>query len=133
MKRVGAAVATALLTALAACMDFLTDAATAIAYDIEEAVGSGNGSATTTLVHVPKTRRGGCENDYRVQFSRDAALVVWCRAAGSSTESVSSHSTTYHLRFVTVPETLIVDKKKGESLSIELATAAGKPAIVAVR
>ena len=37
--------------------------------------------------------------------------------------------TTYHLNFVQVPETIIVDKKRGEALSIELARGSGKPAV----
>src|SRR5882672_7531077 len=37
--------------------------------------------------------------------------------------------TTYHLNLVQVPETIIVDKKRGEALSIELARGSGKPAV----
>lgn len=119
---------------LASCFGFI-DAATAIAYDIEADAGrfARSGAASATIVHTPMSSRGGCKDDYRVQFSRASALVVWCRAPGSTTATVSSHTTTYHLRFVDVPETIIVDKRHGESLSIDLARGAGKPVVAAVR
>ncbi len=124
----GAAVLAALICA---CGDAFTDAATAIAFDLEAAAGpfEQSSAAVTTIVHVPSARRGKCADDYRVQFSRASALVVWCGAPGNPSETLSSHTTTYHLIFVQVPETIIVDKKRGESLSIELAKGPGKPAI----
>ncbi len=127
------AVTAACVAPLAACPGAFYDAATAIAYDIESHTARHTRAGTSTLVHVPKSGRGGCKDAYKVQFSRAAGLVVWCWAAGSTTQAVSSHATTYHLRFVDVPETIIVDKQRGESLAIEVARAAGKPAITAVR
>lgn len=59
--------------------------------------------------------------------------MIWCCAPGSATETVSSHSTTYHLRFVEVPETTILDKKRGESLAIDLVRGGGKPMVAAIR
>lgn len=128
--------ALALAAALAtACDEFLVDAATAIAYDIERQAGSfaRSGAERATIVHIPSSSRAGCKDDYRVQFSGSSALVIWCRAPGSATETVSSHSTTYHLRFVEVPETTILDKKRGESLTIDLMRGSGKPVVTAVR
>jgi len=120
-----------LIAPLTACLDFLTDAATAIAYDIESHTASfaRSNAAMATLVHVPKSSRGGCEDGYRVQFTRASSLVVWCRAPGSTAQSVSSHTTTYHLRFVDVSETIIVDKRRGEPLSIEIAKGPHKPVV----
>ena len=120
----------ALAVSIAAC-SILEDAATAIANDLEAGAGRFERStdAATTIVHVPSARRGGCADDYRVQFSRASSLVVWCYAPGDDTKTVSSHTTTYHLNYVDVPETIIVDKKRGESLSIELAKGAGKPVV----
>ena len=120
-----------IMVPLTACVDFLADAATAIAYDIESHTErfARSGATTTTLVHVPKASRGGCTDGYRVQFSRAAGLVVWCWAPGSTTESVSSHITTYHLRFVEVSETIIVDKPRGEPLSIEITKGRHKPVV----
>lgn len=124
-----------LTTALATACDALLDAATAIAYDIEKQAGNfaRSGAERATIVHVPASTRAGCKDDYRVQFSGNSALVIWCRAPGSTTETVSSHSTTYHLRFVEVPETTILDKKRGESIAIDLVRGSGKPAVAAVR
>lgn len=113
---------------LAGCDFTLEGGATAIANDIESQV-KGAASGTTLLVHRTTKQRGGCADAYKVQFSRDAGMVVWCYAPGNTTEVVSSHSTTYHLRFVDVPETTIVDKPKGEPLRIEIERGAGKPVV----
>lgn len=56
-------------------------------------------------------------------------MVVWCYAPDSATEVVSSHGTTYHLRLVDVPETTIVDKQRGEPLSIEFEHGPGKSVV----
>lgn len=119
---------------MASCSDFF-DAATAIADDIESGIGAFNHSSgqTTTIVHTPTASRGGCADGYRVQFSAASALVVWCRAPGSTTESVSSHTTTYHLNYVDVPQTTIVDKEAGQPLTLDIAKGPGKPIVTGVR
>ena len=116
MRRRRARAAAALLAASLAACSLFEDAATAIAYDLEAGVGpfERSNDATTTIVHVPSARRGGCADDYKVQFSRASALVVWCYAPGDPEKTVSSHTTTYHLNYVDVPETIIVDKKRGD-------------------
>jgi len=114
--------------ALTGCWVNLEDGATAIANDIESHV-KGAGSGTSLLLHRTSKKRGGCADAYKVQFSKDAGMVVWCYAPGSTTEAVSSHITTYHLRFVDVPETTIVDKGKGEPLQIEIERGAGKAVV----
>jgi hypothetical protein len=133
LRRARALPLIAALPMLANC-DALTDAATAIAYDIEAHAArfAASGEATSTLLHVPQARRGGCADTYRVQFSQAAGLVVWCRAPGSATGTVSSHITTCHLRFVDVPATTIVDKSKGEPLSIAFEKGPGKAVVVKV-
>jgi hypothetical protein len=124
-----ALLAAACAAALAGCRVNLEDGATAIANDIESHVRGGS----SLLVHRTTPKRGGCGDAYTVQFSKDAGLVVWCYAPGSATEVVSSHITTYHLRFVAVPETTILDKGKGEPLTIEIERGAGKPLVRRVR
>lgn len=118
----------------AACADLLADAATAIAYDIEAHAARfvASGAGESTLVHRPQARRGGCADAYRVQFSQAGGLVVWCRAPRDDSVTVSSHITTYHLRFVDVPATTIVDKARGEPLSIGFAKGAHKPVVARV-
>jgi hypothetical protein len=129
-KGLRVAAATALATTLSACMVFF-DAATSIAYDIESGAHRLESSPETelTIVHTPRTAWGDCADAYRVQFSRDSLIGVWCYAPDDPTKVVSSHVTTYHLNYVDVPETTIVDKKKGEPLSIELTKSTGKPVV----
>jgi hypothetical protein len=124
------AAAAALGAALCAC-HVLDDAATSIAYDIEAGVGRLEHSSDPALtsVHAPTASRGDCADDYKVQFSRASALVVWCYAPGDPEKVASSHTTTYHLNYVDVPETTIVDKKRGDPLSIEIAKSPGKPVV----
>ena len=116
--------------ALWAC-SVLFDAATSIADDIETGSKrlSGSPDRELTIVHMPQASRGDCADSYRVQFTRDSLIGVWCYAPDDPTKVVSSHTTTYHLNYVDVPETTIVDKKRGEPLSIELEKAPGKPVV----
>lgn len=109
----------------------LFDAATSIADDIETGAKQLESSSQSelTIVHTPRALRHDCADAYRVQFARDSLIGVWCYAPDDPTKVVSSHTTTYHLNFVDVPKTTIVDKKKGEPLSIELVKGAGKPVV----
>src|SRR5258706_6417078 len=88
------------LLTLGACADAFTDAATAIAFDIEAAVGpfERSSAAVTTIVHVPSARRGGGADDYRVQFSRASAPVGSVGAPGNPSADGFSHTTHYHLK-----------------------------------
>ena len=99
----------------------LTDAATRLAYDIEAGagrVGRAEG-ATYTLVHRVPSSAGECVGPYTVQLDKVGAIIVWCKdAAGDAT--VSSHSTSYHGRFVDTPQKRIVDKLANEALVIDL-------------
>jgi hypothetical protein len=121
------AMALALGLAAVGCLDFLYDAATALAADIQ---GHAKRVSRTAISfeHRPDPGRGGCADAYKAQFSANAGLVVWCYAPGGGTQVVSSHITTSHLPWVDVPNTLIVDKQRGEALSIELTPQGnGKP------
>jgi len=116
--------------ALGAC-SVLLDAATSIADDIETGAKrlQSSSDAELTIVHTPKASRSDCADAYRVQFTRDSLIGVWCYAPDDPSKVVSSHTTTYHLNYVDVPETTILDKKKGEALSIELEKTGGKPVV----
>src|SRR5262249_25683038 len=117
----------------AACFacSVLFDAATSIADDIETGAKrlESSNERELTIVHIPQASRSDCADSYRVQFTRDSLIGVWCYAPDDPTKVVSSHTTTYHLNYVDVPETTIVDKKKGEPLSIELTKSPGKPQV----
>ena len=116
---------------LAGC---LTDAATRLANDLESGaghVGRGNG-AQWTVVHCTPSQRGECEGDYTVQFDKVGAIIVWCKDK-AGTNVVSSHSTSYHARFVDTPRTYLLDKKAGEPLVIELERQDGRIVVVDAR
>jgi hypothetical protein len=116
---------------LAACSDFMTDSATRAAYDLEKAADTlqRSSASTYTLVHRPKASPEGCSHGYSVQLSRQSSLVVWCKSADGAT-NVASHTTTYHLRYVDVPEQINLEKHAGEPLTIELQQTSGKPKVV---
>ena len=122
--------AVAIMVLLAGCV---TDAATRIAYDIEAAadrVGQHDG-ATRSVLHRTPSKAGECVGRYRVQFDQVGALIVWCTSA-DGTRTESSHSTSYHARFVDTPSTIIVDKGAGEPLVIDLERRGGRIVIVKV-
>lgn len=99
-----------------------TDAATRIAYDIESGVDAFRRSNAKTyeIRHVPQGMPDGCSEAYTVQFSANSSLVIWCKESAGG-KITSSHTTTYHLRFVKIPTTFKLDKAAGEATIIELA------------
>jgi len=116
---------------LSACF---TDAATRLAFDIEAAadrVGRAEGSRFT-LVHRTPSKSGECVGPYKVQLDHVGAIVIWCRDA-TLDQTVSSHSTTYHARFVDTPETHILDKPAAEPLVVELERRDGRVVIASVK
>jgi hypothetical protein len=111
----------------------LTDAATRLAYDIKAGaarVGSANG-AGYVIEHRTPSRRGQCAGRYTVQLDQVGALIIWCRDEGGE-EVVSSHSTSYHRRFVDTPRTWILEKGAGETLLIRLERRNGRILIAEV-
>jgi hypothetical protein len=120
------------LGAAAGCGEF-TDAATRIAYDIEagaDRLGKQEG-ARTSIVHHEPSKRGECEGPYKVQLDKVGALIVWCYDASGRT--VSSHSTTYHARFVDTQQTWLLDKPAGSDLVIEVERRGGRAVMVEAR
>jgi len=110
-----------------------TDAATRIAYEIERKVGrlEKADGATLTIRHETPSKAGECGGPYRVQFDRAGALIVWCHDAEGNV--VSSHSTSYHRRFVDTAETFIVEKPAGSVLLIQVTRRNGRAVITQVR
>ena len=119
------------LNFIPACSDLWTDSATRAAYDLEQAADAmrRSSASTYTLVHRPKASPEGCADDYTFQLSRQSSLLVWCKSP-SGDKNVSSHATTYHLRFVDVPEQTVLQKRAGEPVTIELQKTSGKPLVV---
>jgi hypothetical protein len=119
--------------AMAAGCDIATDAATRLAYDIEagaDRLGSAPGDRYSVLHRTP-SKAGECAGPYTVQFDKVGALIVWCKDASGQT--VSSHSTTYHARFVDTPRTYILDKPAGATLTVELERRGGRAVVADVR
>ena len=56
---------------------------------------------------------------FAFQLSRQSSLLVWCKSADGAT-NVASHATTFHLRYVDVPEQIRLEKRAGEPVTIEL-------------
>jgi hypothetical protein len=108
------------LSATAACGAF-TDAATRVAYDLEGGAKRLRASTerTLTVEHVPEATPEGCPGDYTLQLSQESALLVWCQDSIGGPSS-GSHTTTYHLNYVGVPQTLLIHKHAGEHAWIEL-------------
>ena len=110
-----------------------TDAATRLAYDIE--AGSSrlrnDAGATYSIRHKTPSKAGECTGPYKVQLDKVGALIVWCRDAAGDT--ASSHSTSYHSRFVDTPQTYLLDKPPGSVLTIDLERRGGRAVIVDVR
>jgi len=119
---------------LAACGDFLTDGATRVAYDLEHAIQKVPGEEHGRLVlqHVPKASPEGCDSDYKIQLSENSLIGIWCIDARSG-KVTGSHTTTYHLNFVKVPRTWILDKRAGVATTITLERQGGDIVVVDVQ
>ena len=83
------------------------------------------------VVHRTPSKDGECVASYKVQVDDAGAIIIWCYDA-SGTETVSSHSTSYHGRYVDTPKTYILDKPAGEPLLIELERQGNRAVIVDV-
>jgi hypothetical protein len=109
-----------LFLAAAAGCDAFTDAATRIAYDIEAGAGrlGKEAGATYSIRHTTPSKSGECVGPYKVQLDKVGALIIWCKEETGKT--VSSHSTSYHARFVDTPQTYILEKPAGSTLAIDI-------------
>ena len=126
-------VALATVLALSAACDIGTDAATRLAYDIESGAGrlGSQPGARYTINHATPSKAGECTGPYKVQLDKVGAIVIWCKDEAGNT--VSSHSTSYHARFVDTPGTFIVDKPARSTLEIDLERRGGRAVIANVR
>jgi hypothetical protein len=109
-----------LLLAVVAGCDAFTDAATRIAYDIEAGAGrlGKEAGAKYSIRHQTPSKSGECIGPYTVQLDKVGALIIWCKDETGKT--VSSHSTSYHARFVDTPQTYILDKPARSTLTIDI-------------
>jgi hypothetical protein len=121
-----------LLAAVSGC-DAFTDAATRLASDIEAGANrlGGEDGATYSIRHKTPSKPGECEGPYTVQLDKVGALVIWCK--DTSGHTVSSHSTSYHARFVDTPKTYILDKPVGSTLTIDIERRNGRAVVTDAR
>ena len=121
----------AVLLAVAGC-DIGTDAATRLAYDLERGAGRlGRAEGSRFSVqHDTPSKAGECTGPYKVQLDKVGAIIIWCKDEAGRT--ISSHSTSYHARFVDTPRTWLLDKDAGSTLVIDLERRAGRAVIMDV-
>ena len=117
----------ALLVGVASCGDFMTDAATRLAYEIErEAKELKRSNETTrTLVHTPKGSPEGVDGAYTVKLVLGHAGRRGLSVSGFNIaqQKQVGYGTTYHLNFVEVPKDLVISKRAGETVMIVLTRA----------
>lgn len=113
--------------------DVATDAATRLAYDIEVGAGrlGGEDGAKYSIEHATPSRSGECTGPYAVQLDKVGALIVWCKDAAGRT--VSSHSTSYHARFIDAHQTYNLEKPAGAALIIDIERRGGRAVVTDVR
>ncbi len=106
--------------ALTAGCDAFTDAATRIAFDIEAGAGhlGKEAGGKYTIQHKTPSKAGECIGPYKVQLDKVGALIIWCK--DETDKTVSSHSTSYHARFVDTSQTYILEKPAGSTLTIDI-------------
>jgi len=78
------------------------------------------------------SKKGECDNSYKVQLDKVGALIIWCKDKKNN-QTLSSHSTSYHSRFVDTPHTYILEKSAGGTLFIELERRNGRVVIADVK
>lgn len=118
---------------LTACFGDSTDAATRLAFDIEAGADrlGGEAGATYSIRHRTASKSGECTGPYAVQLDKVGALIVWCKDADGRT--VTSHSTSYHARFVDIPRSYVLEKEVGTELIIDLERRNGRAVVTDVR
>src|SRR3954471_13794604 len=96
-------------TTMTGC-DVVTDPATRLAYELEAGTGrlGREAGATYSVQHNQPSKSGECIGPYKVQLDKVGGLIIWCN--DTSGHTVSSHSTSYHARFVETPQTFILEK-----------------------
>jgi hypothetical protein len=112
---------------------FLTDPATRLAYDIEAGANrlGKQADAKYTIEHHEPSKPGECVGPYSIQLDKVGAIIIWCKDAAGHT--VSSHSTSYHARFVDIPQTYLLEKPADSTLTIALERRDGRAVITDVR
>jgi hypothetical protein len=131
--RIAAGIMAAFVLMSVAGCDVATDAATRIAYDIKAGAGrlGSEDGAVHSVHHKTPSASGQCTGPYKLQLDKVGAIIIWCKDASGQT--VSSHSTTYHARYVDTPTTYLLDKDAGTTLTIDLERRGGRAVVTDAR
>jgi hypothetical protein len=111
-----------------------TDGATRLADDLRDAAAKlrTSGASHLEMTHVPRAQPEGCAKAYSLLMAPRSSIVIWCRPAPGEPPT-RSYTTTYHLNFVQVPIRHEVDKRQGESTTIDLEMQGGNVIVSSVR
>lgn len=71
-----------------------------------------------SIRHNTPSKAGECIGPYAVQLDKLEPLVVWCKDETGKT--VSRLSASYHARFADMPQTYILEKPAGTTLTIDI-------------
>lgn len=133
MHHIGKLLFLIIITALTACGDSFTDAATRFAYDVEAGqsrLGKTDGDKYS-LQHKTPSKADECTGAYKVQLDKVGAFIIWCYDAAGNT--LSSHSTSYHARFIDTPQTYLLSKPAGATLTVDLERRSGRAVVTGLR
>lgn len=119
-----------------------TDAATRLGSDIAESAQRLATSTDDTLVfqHAPRANPSGCPSRYQVLIQPSETIPnvtgkmeVVCDERGRDERALATYDTTVHLREVSVPSALRVEKGPGSSLEITLTKRDGRILLSGIR
>ena len=128
------AVAVAFALSQSGCGALMTDAATRLAFQIEDEVGAMRKSGETqrTFEHKPARWPEGIAGDYRVELQESSGSTRALIVMETHPAAVHYH-TTAHTNWVDVPARLIATHKKGEPTLVTIEMRGGKPVITALK
>ena len=129
------AVGVALALNQSGCGALMTDAATRLAFQIEDEVEAMRKSGETkrTFEHIPARWPEGIADDYRVEMQESAGGTRGALIVTESRAGAVHYHTTAHSNWVDVPATLVATHTKGEATLVTIELRGGKPVITALK
>lgn len=117
------------------CGMIMTDAATRLAFQIEDEVDAlrESGATQRTFEHRPARWPEGIQGDYRVELKASSAGGGRALSVTESHAGAVHYHTTAHLNWAEVPETLVAEHREGEPTLVTIEMRGGKPVITALK
>jgi len=117
------------------CGMIMTDAATRLAFQIEDEVEAlrESGEAQRTFEHRPARWPEGIADDYQVEVRESGGGARGALIVTESHPGAIYYHTTAHSNWVDVPATLVATHKKGEPTLVTIEMRGGKPLITALK